>query len=317
MMEPTFQFVRQPSAPPQLEKLWPGVQVRRPNFAGPGRLRKVALLGGAEKTLRYAPWHDPSWELWSHASCRHRCKREPDALFDLHPPELWRDPTKKFWDKSYLKWLQQNHIPIYMQERYRDIPCSVRYPFETVITEFPRGYMTSHVAYMIALALTEGVTHIALYGCHYDSDSEYGPQRGGAEYWCGVAEGRGVHVTIPPGCDLLNRPHLLYGYQSHPGGKRDPSYSFFMGPRKLLTDKEKEFQARQKREKGLPPDQDPTDSAPIVLLKEGGDQYPLCTPPDGVKPALERRDETYAHLNPGPRQAVHQLHRDETSRGRG
>jgi hypothetical protein len=189
----------------------------------------VACLGGA-KTLQHTPWFDPTWELWAHASCRHLCKRDPDVLFDLHPPELWRDPTKKNWDPKYLKWLGTNTVPILMQDVYADVPASLKYPFATIITEFPRGYMANHLAYMIALALVEGVTHIGVFGCDYATGSEYGPQRGSAEYWLGVAEGRGVHVCLPPGCDLLNRPSLLYGYESHPGGKRHPSYSFTIGP---------------------------------------------------------------------------------------
>ena len=122
------------------------------------------------------------------------------------------------------KWLKRNHLPIYMQERFPEAPASIRYPFETMITEFPRGYMTNQSAYMIALALMSGVTHLAVYGCHYQAKSEYWAQRGSMEYWLGVAEGRGVTVLIPPTCDLLNRPSLLYGYQSHPNGKRDASY---------------------------------------------------------------------------------------------
>ena len=208
-------------------------QTRRPVFAGPGRLRKIACLGGA-KTLQYAPWHDLSWELWAHASCRHLCKRDPDLLWDLHPEVLWRDPTKKTWDPKYVHWLATNRIPIMMQKVYADVPASMRYPFETMITEFPRGYMTNHLAYMVALALMEGVTHLGLFGCDYSASSEYGPQRGSAEYWLGVAEGRGVQVQIAPQCDLLNKPSLLYGYESHPDGKRDPSYSFALGP--LKTD---------------------------------------------------------------------------------
>lgn len=202
---------------------------RRVGLAGVGRLRKIALLGGA-KSLQYTPWSDPTWELWAHASCRHVCKRDPDILWDLHPPELWRNPKKKTWDPKYLKWLSTNRTPIMMQEVYEDVPASIRYPFETMITEFPRGYMTNHVAYMVALALMEGVTHLAIFGCDYDTNSEYGPQRGSAEYWLGVAEGRGVQVLIPPQCNLLNKPSLLYGYESHPNGVRDPSYSFAIGP---------------------------------------------------------------------------------------
>ena len=189
-----------------------------------GQTRKIAILGGAH-TIRHAPFEDWSWELWSHASCRDRCRRAPDVLFDLHPKELWGEPKRKNWDPGYLKWLKSNHLPIYMQERYPEVPASIRYPFETMITEFPRGYMTNQSAYMIALALMSGATHIAVYGCHYQAKSEYWAQRGSMEYWLGVAEGRGVNVFIPPGCDLLNRPALLYGYQSHPNGKRDPSYN--------------------------------------------------------------------------------------------
>ena len=202
---------------------------RRPLLAGTGRLRKVAFLGGA-KTLQFTPWHDPTWELWSHASTRHLCKRDPDLLFDIHPPSLWRDPKKKNWDPKYYAWIQKNRIPIMMQDAYDDVPAAIRYPFETMITEFPRGYMANQVAYMAALALMEGVTHVAVYGCDYSTNSEYGPQRGSAEYWLGVLEGRGVQVLLPPGCDLLNKPSLLYGYESHPNGVRDKSYSFALGP---------------------------------------------------------------------------------------
>ena len=204
---------------------------RRAPFAGVGRLRKIACLGGA-KSLHFTPWHDPTWELWAHASCRHLCARDPDLLFDMHPPELWRDPKKKSWDPKYAAWIATNRVPIMMQEAYPDVPAAMRYPFETIITEFPRGYMTNHLAYMIALALSEGVTHIGVFGCDYNTNSEYGPQRGSAEYWLGVAEGRGVHVQIAPQCDLLNKPALLYGYESHPNGVRDKSYSFSIGPLK-------------------------------------------------------------------------------------
>jgi hypothetical protein len=198
-------------------------------MAGLGRLRKIACLGGGH-TLQYAPWHDLTWELWAHSSCRHLCKRDPDILFDLHPPALWRDATKKNWDPKYAEWIQTNRIPMLMQEVYPDAPASMKYPFAQMVTEFPRGYMTNQVSYMIALALMEGVTHIGMFGCDYRTGTEYGPQRGSAEYWLGVAEGRGVQVMLPPGCDLLNRPHLMYGYESHPNGKRDPSYSFTIGP---------------------------------------------------------------------------------------
>lgn len=261
-------------------KSWPKPQPRRPPLAGPGRHRKIAMLGGA-RTLKFAPWHDPTWELWAHASCRQKCQREPDVYFDLHPPELFRDPKKKFWDVNYLAWAKQNHVPIYMQDKYEDIPASLRYPFETMITEFPRGYMTNTVTYMVALALMEGVTHMALYGCHYESDGEYGPQRGSMEYWCGVAEGRGVHVLLPPMCDLLNKPSLLYGYQSHPNGVRDKSYMFLLGPKDKTS-------LRVERPK--PPKPGDKFDASGLVPADAPDAPPLMN--HGQPPATERRPGT-------------------------
>ena len=253
-----------------LQKVSPPVS-RRPIFAGLGRLRKVGLLGGS-KSLRYAPWYDSSWELWSHASCRHLCKRDPDLLFDLHPPELWRNPKLKIWDPNYLEWLGKNRIPIMMQEAYPDAPASIRYPFETMITEWPRGYMTNTLSYMVALALMEGVTHLGVFGCNYETDNEYGPQRGCAEYWLGIAEGRGVHVQLPPLADLLGKPALLYGYQSHPNGVRDPSYIFGLNP----------LMASVKKPKNVPgPD--------ITIVPADGPDAPKLMD-IGVPPATSRRD---------------------------
>ena len=56
---------------PSNPKLWPKPRPRPHLVAGLGRLRKIALLGGS-LTLAYAPWHDTTWELWSHASCREK-----------------------------------------------------------------------------------------------------------------------------------------------------------------------------------------------------------------------------------------------------
>ena len=47
----------------------------RPTPRAPvGQIRKIAIIGGANN-VRYAPFDDLSWELWSHASCRDKCRR--------------------------------------------------------------------------------------------------------------------------------------------------------------------------------------------------------------------------------------------------
>ncbi len=178
--------------------------------AGLGRLRKIALIGAA-KTVECAPWYDPTWEIWAHSTCYPYCKRV-DRYFDLHP---WKWISEKPVP-GYLEWLQTSKVPIYMQRTFQKVPASVRYPKERILAEFP-SYFTSQAAWMIALALTEGVTHLGFFGIHYALDEEHKKQRAGCEFWMGMAMARGVHVVNPPGSPLMREPNWLYGYESHTG----------------------------------------------------------------------------------------------------
>ena len=179
-------------------------------------VRKVGFLGSHTNSLSDAPWGDPSWELWGHASARIYYSRALDRYFDLHRPECWRARGKK---EGYVNWLKRNTVPIYMPEVYPDVPASIRYPKGRILTEFSyahsRKYFTNHLAWMAALAITEGVTHVGLWGINYGTETEYAKQRGCAEYWLGQLDARGIQVILPEQCTLLNVPASLYGYASH------------------------------------------------------------------------------------------------------
>lgn len=190
---------------------------------GPARsatrpVRKIALFGSHSSSLVDAPWDDPSWERWGHAASRAWYSRPMDRYFDLHLPAC-RDPQKRPGRGRYMAWLQKNTVPILMQKRYAEIPASVAYPRGRILAEFSyahrRRYFANQAAWMIALAITEGATHVGLFGINYGAQSEYGTQRGSAEYWLGQLDGRGVVVILPDQCSLLAEPSLLYGYESH------------------------------------------------------------------------------------------------------
>lgn len=140
-----------------------------------------------------------------------------DRYFDLHPKSCWTRGGKK--GSAYPRWLAANTIPIYMQEKFAEVPASIKYPRGRVFFEFSyahrRRYFANHAAWMIALALLEGVETIGLFGINYSVESEYMRQRGSAEYWLGQCDGRGVRVILPEQCSLLREPELLYGYESH------------------------------------------------------------------------------------------------------
>lgn len=187
------------------------------------RTKKLAIIG-CTASHAFAPWGDPTWTIASHASAKNFCQREPDWWFDMHRPECFK-ASKRFY-KKYYDWLKHQKTPIFMQENYAEIPAAVRYPRERILSEF-RPYFTNHVAWMIALALTEGVTHLGLYGCQYKADSEYGVQRESCVYWLGRFEGAGGTVILPPLYNnLLTTPKELYGYESHDAkGQLVPSYA--------------------------------------------------------------------------------------------
>lgn len=192
---------------------------------GTGRLRKIAIIGAAQ-SVDFAPWYDHSWEIWAHSTVYPLCKRA-DRYFDLHP---WEWITSK-GVPGYVEWLTQTKTPVYMQRKFSSVKSSVRYPKERILSEF-RRYFTSQAAWMMALALTEGVTHLGFFGVHYSLDEEHKKQRAGCEYWMGVCEGRGVQLILPPTCPLLRQPSWLYGYESHDGkqhkragGRKPPQHS--------------------------------------------------------------------------------------------
>jgi len=176
--------------------------------------RKVALLGGVASTLAHAPFDDPSWAIWSHSSVVPKLARRVDRWFDLHPPHCFQE-VRKCGRADYYGWLKRCTTPVYMQKHYPEIPASVRYPIERIRAEWPMVPFGSQTAWMIALALTEGVTHIGLFGIHYQFETEYAEQRANAELWVGIAMGKGVHVVIPDGTPLAREPIDLYGYESH------------------------------------------------------------------------------------------------------
>ena len=170
--------------------------------------------------MEHAPWYDESYQIWSHAICMGQVKRV-DRIFELHPAHVWRDHVKPQWP-GYLEWLKKCPTPIYMMERHEDIPSSVRYPRERIYAMcqamIGRKHFGSQADFMIALALSEGVRHIALYGIHYIDpvkDGDRLEQLLAIKFWLGVAAGRGVTLEIPDGNPIFDTPAEVYAFESH------------------------------------------------------------------------------------------------------
>ena len=58
---------------------------------------------------------------------------KPDALFQLHHEAIWKNPKNRSDEKHY-EWLKSGQTPdIYMQEKYPEVPKSIKYPLEEIL----------------------------------------------------------------------------------------------------------------------------------------------------------------------------------------
>lgn len=173
--------------------------------------KKVCLLG-TSNTLNQAPINDKSFEFWA---LNDMYEMIPTAnisrWFELHTRREQEKVISARASGGYLDGLRSLTMPVYMQDKYEDIPTSIKYPLEDVIAHFGRQYFKSTLDYMIALALYEGFEEIHIYGVNMADSIEYAHQRPSMEYWIGRAEGMGVKVVLPEGCDLL-KAYFRYGY---------------------------------------------------------------------------------------------------------
>jgi hypothetical protein len=158
---------------------------------------KVCIAGLAESSRDELPWGREGWEFWGLGWDRewHRF----DRVFEIHQMAMLTDLSEPLGD--YLVKLALCPV-VYMDEANPDVPGSVRYPFEAV-AQTCGAYWESSIAYLVALAIHEGASEIAVYGVDMDAGEEYGYQKPNMEYLLGLAKGRGIKVFLPESSPLL------------------------------------------------------------------------------------------------------------------
>lgn len=176
--------------------------------AAPAEL-KIALIGTAPSSRMLAPFHDPSWKIWSCSPGNMNMLPRWDAWFELHNNLLW--PECRSYGEPYVEWLRkQTDKPIYMQDQSL-VSHALTFPKDQMVQEFGRYFFTSSFAWMMAFAITEGAKEIALFGVDMASKEEYILQRGGGYYFMQMAHQRGIRVSLPMESDLM-QPPPLYGF---------------------------------------------------------------------------------------------------------
>jgi len=189
----------------------------------PRTCSKVAIVGFAPSSMEDAQFlfGDPDCEIWAInqlyvawprivPSVRMPEKRNVTRWFQIHHRHSYDQTIMR--DHSHHEWMsQQTDFPIYMQNKEPDIPCSVEFPKDAILSKF-RRYFTNSISWEIALAIYEGFKKIYIFGVDMAQDGEYAFERPSVEYFCGYAEGAGIDLVVPEKSDLL-KTMWLYPFE--------------------------------------------------------------------------------------------------------
>jgi hypothetical protein len=180
--------------------------------------KRIALIGSAPSSVRLAPYSDPDVEIWccSPGAYPHVSVTRPQKWFEIHRWEPPWGPTgpKPWFTQDYINYLAKLKCPVYMLEPVKEIPSSVRFPWEPMLTKYGPYFWGSSLSWMMAMAIDEGATEIDFYGVDMSATEEWQDQRQGCHYFISIARALGIQVNVPPESDLF-MPCPMYGIKEH------------------------------------------------------------------------------------------------------
>ena len=144
--------------------------------------KKIVILGKLE-TKYNAPFDNPEWEIWS------MNKHKDEDLI----------PRVDKWFDIHINPIKQN----------ADI-LRKDFPFEECNKLANGCYFNNITSYMIAYAILQGATDIALYGMRFTIDHERRQRElDNVRQWIFFALGRGINVTIPYDKEYILPEHIV------------------------------------------------------------------------------------------------------------
>lgn len=193
-------------------------------------MRKVAIVARAG-TAVLAPFRDKEWEIWGLPWISYP---RLDRAFEIHSQQFYSDIDPGWlksegWRKEFNE--RQPDTPVYCDpSRMHGFNNPKDYEFEKVSAVIPIFYFENSVCYMIARAIYEGVDEIGLWGVHMFAGDEAVISGPCVAYMIGLAQGRGIRVTVAPGSPLF-ASNFVAGRYGLRGGRqsRRPKIISFAG----------------------------------------------------------------------------------------
>lgn len=190
------------------------------------RLQDHLVIVGCGKYGEAIPYDDENYEKWVigyqlHHELQQKLNDIGDYNIDIHSDylkeffpntrgfEIHTMGTRQDW---YLDWLHNTNFEIIMQDEFKDIKHSLKYPLDDILIDYNSRYFLCSFSYMIALAMKMKYTQIHFYGVNMLFNDDY-IQKYNMEYWLGRAEQLGLKLFFTENCDLL-KCGALYGYEA-------------------------------------------------------------------------------------------------------
>lgn len=204
---------------------------------------KVAIVGFASHWAQ-TNFDDPELEIWA---LNEFYDVAPEQLkkplaegrvrwFEIHGRESEYEGNPFFHSRNksneHAAKMAGLVCPVYMQQHWDDVPLSIPYPKDAMISAFG-DYFTNSISWMMALAISEGFKEIQIYGVDMAQNLEYASQRPSCEYFMGIARACGIRLVLPPESDL-GKASYLYGFEQP---KVEAFRVKMLGRKKELTDR--------------------------------------------------------------------------------
>lgn len=184
------------------------------------------LIGGKSQKRYFSP--DPDDEVWGLNTCRFTwVDGKWTSFFNIHKYENLR---RYGYDiEADVRWLRDRpKIMFYTVDPWPELQTrnNVRvFPWPMINSALAAhrcGYHCGSFDWMMAYATALNFDRIVIHGVSLLIEAgEPISARACLEYWCGVAEARGVGVMIAPDCDLfafyhLVKSNMIYGFDDTP-----------------------------------------------------------------------------------------------------
>lgn len=168
------------------------------------RRRRVAICGSPG--LRMMPWDDPTVECWAINNFWNVAR---DAHGRLAASRWWEQHQitpdvsgphagQPIQDANDMRWIDECPVPIYTTEPWPANPRAVAWPVDDYVRRGYRDYFACTFAMQIATAIDERFEEIVVCGLELlmGTKREMTVESSCVSYWLGLAEGRGIRVTL-------------------------------------------------------------------------------------------------------------------------